>query len=532
MPGPSQAGKFKPRKPAKKIKVGAAAAASVVPDATSSSTAAAVAAAARSEGAAASAAAAGGRGRGGRDGGRGGGREASGRGESSGSGSSPGGRGARGGRGGRGRGPRAPLPQGQVFFTAAPPPSRKGSAAASKIAVGSNRSASTSGAGGGAAAPTAAQLLSNKPQGGDAEASEEVVGQMEKGIGARFGDGAGASGPASKRRLGGTGGDEYDEDYMPSTVLSSTEMKGPVDGANRAQMLRAEEQQYMYDSDSSAEEALPRPPEKTLPPTRLPFPVAPLPVGVGADPDPDEATVDKDTQRPFLYDNQQDRQQQQSSAAMPTREVPVVGLSMMGESNKFPTSPFVHPDHVEDLRREMESFFLFQFPTRLPPLQTAAQPETDKKSKVKYEHNVDATTAMLDEDEDHHHPPDGHVDDEQKEESKTKPNPQQPIPTTTTTTISEVVTAPTAAGTAFDNTLVSARPGRIGKLVVYKSGKTILQMETPSGETIRMNVTEGLTCGFIQQAVLVDPQKKVYVHLGDVHKSAVVSPDLQYAFGE
>lgn len=46
-----------------------------------------------------------------------------------------------------------------------------------------------------------------------------------------------------------------------------------------------------------------------------------------------------------------------------------------------------------------------------------------------------------------------------------------------------------------------------------------------------MNVSEGLTCSFEQQAVAIDPEQKHYVKLGDVHKTVVVTPDLGEAFG-
>ncbi len=41
-----------------------------------------------------------------------------------------------------------------------------------------------------------------------------------------------------------------------------------------------------------------------------------------------------------------------------------------------------------------------------------------------------------------------------------------------------------------------------------------------------MNVNEGLTCSFQQQAVAVDVEKGQYVTLGNVDKSIVISPDL------
>lgn len=41
-----------------------------------------------------------------------------------------------------------------------------------------------------------------------------------------------------------------------------------------------------------------------------------------------------------------------------------------------------------------------------------------------------------------------------------------------------------------------------------------------------MNVNEGLTCGFLQHAVVIDPDSSSYISLGEVKKSVVVSPDL------
>ena len=48
---------------------------------------------------------------------------------------------------------------------------------------------------------------------------------------------------------------------------------------------------------------------------------------------------------------------------------------------------------------------------------------------------------------------------------------------------------------------------------------------------MRLNVTEGLTCGFRQQAVAIDPDEGEFVALGDVEKTIVVTPDLEGAFG-
>jgi hypothetical protein len=47
---------------------------------------------------------------------------------------------------------------------------------------------------------------------------------------------------------------------------------------------------------------------------------------------------------------------------------------------------------------------------------------------------------------------------------------------------------------------------------------------------VRFNVTEGLSCGFLQQVVTTDTDKGNYTELGEVKKSIVVSPILDSAF--
>jgi hypothetical protein len=52
--------------------------------------------------------------------------------------------------------------------------------------------------------------------------------------------------------------------------------------------------------------------------------------------------------------------------------------------------------------------------------------------------------------------------------------------------ISEVVTPPVVA-TNFDNTLSHTAAGKFGKIVVYKSGKTVLVMEGAGGSKVSLN---------------------------------------------
>lgn len=44
-----------------------------------------------------------------------------------------------------------------------------------------------------------------------------------------------------------------------------------------------------------------------------------------------------------------------------------------------------------------------------------------------------------------------------------------------------------------------------------------------------MNVTEGLPCGLVQQAVAIDTEESTYIPLGDVNKTVVVTPDVASA---
>ncbi|CAJ1912007.1 unnamed protein product [Cylindrotheca closterium] len=157
-------------------------------------------------------------------------------------------------------------------------------------------------------------------------------------------------------------------------------------------------------------------------------------------------------------------------------------------------SPFVHSSAGESLSQK-DDWFLVQLPTRLPPLR--------KK--------VDETVVAMD------------VDGEEEERKQVKPTVEP------TSAYSEVVTHPVTPG-GFDNALLSAAPGRIGKMVVYKSGRTVLVMEGADGSTLQFNVAEGLSCSFLQQPVAIDSAKNTYIELGQVKKSLVVSPILDHTY--
>lgn len=402
-PPPAQAGKFKPRKPVKKVRPGEAS--GVVPDAASSASNLTVAFAPSTDNNAS-------------------------RSDRRSSGRDGGGRGDRGGRGrGRGRG-RAPIPSGRVFFTGGEKP--LSSSAKRKSAVDPSI---------------------GKPKSKDQEATEEVVGQLDTAIG------------SSKDGKAGYFGGNYDEDYEQSNFNEQAEQVGLGVGG------------FMYDSDSSREEerAKGRTQEySSIDPLELPFPSQPLPIGIGA------------AERPHAYESDTpsaDRVSSEQAVGTINQHLPEPSLS-----------PFVDSREADKLTWEMNSWFLVQFPTRLPPLQPRAP---------------DGPTAAFSAEDP--------IDDVNVED----PN-QQP-------TISEVVTPPVAAKT-HDNVLTSVAAGRIGKIIVYKSGKTVLKMEGADGRSsILMNVNEGLTCSFLQQVVVIDPDDAKFVALGNVSKSIVVTPDLESA---
>lgn len=196
MAPPSQAGKFKPRKPAKKINVGSSNA-EAVPIAVPSAPLAAAASSSSSANPRAE-----------RHAGRG-----------------------RGGRGGRG-----PPEQGQVFFTATPKPdaTRRGSSTAAKASGTST--AANRGSGEGASFKRSAALRPGGRDSDEAAAQEEVVGVMEEGVGST--------------RAGTTSTLGRYPDFHPETTTTKS---SPSAGARRDSRRSGQSwgDRYAYDSDSS-----------------------------------------------------------------------------------------------------------------------------------------------------------------------------------------------------------------------------------------------------------------------------------------
>eukprot|EP00531_Pseudo-nitzschia_arenysensis_P010633 CAMPEP_0116149508 /NCGR_PEP_ID=MMETSP0329-20121206/18998_1 /TAXON_ID=697910 /ORGANISM="Pseudo-nitzschia arenysensis, Strain B593" /LENGTH=415 /DNA_ID=CAMNT_0003645853 /DNA_START=42 /DNA_END=1289 /DNA_ORIENTATION=+ len=409
-PKPTQKGKFRPKKPQKKISkpistpatTGAAAPSSSAPIAVNSSSDTPIV---RNT---APIEHSGGRGRGGR-----------------------GGRGR--GRGGRGRGRgRIPIPQGTVFFTG-------GEKKPASTAKGSASKRSTSGSSG----ASRTSKKSDDAKGKDGKevmdaSTEEVVGQLDTAIG---GTKTAKKESVLERDYGDYGNDEGPkEDVATSTNLNISAG-------------------CMYDSDSSDEGSTRGPKLSSL--------IAPL-------------------ELPFSSKSS-------SKAIQPD----VASSSHVEEEDEDPeseelASPFVVTEDAEDLREEKNSWFLVQLPTRLPPMQKAfSAPENDNGDTMETDTPDQSSTTAA---------------------SNALAN------------ISEVAVPPVTTS-SFDHGLDKNAPGMIGKILVYKSGKTVLVLDGPD-DKVTMNVHEGLTCSFQQQAVAVNVEKGQYITLGDVNKSIVVSPDL------
>jgi hypothetical protein len=260
---------------------------------------------------------------------------------------------------------------------------------------------------------------------------------------------------------------------------------------------------YTYDSDSSREtkgkfgmafRKIVMPEEEPL---KLPFPpkknVAP---GIGHNYHP------QDPMNAIMNDDDDDHAMVPLAATSGQQPNQVPGTNYttsapiaMTTSGQTP-SPFVHVNHKEALEEEKRSWFLVQFPTRLPPLRSSLGDSANN--------NPDTTTAA------------GTGGDE---EELAALNQTMKLDT------AEVATPPVRVD-CFDNAMSSALPGRLGKIKVYKSGKTILVLTAPDGTQTNFHVTQGLPCVFQQQAAIIDLEHSNMVQLGKVGKTLVITPDL------
>jgi hypothetical protein len=137
--------------------------------------------------------------------------------------------------------------------------------------------------------------------------------------------------------------------------------------------------------------------------------------------------------------------------------------SMYQSESVQPPSPFVALHNTKEILNEKNSWFLVQLPTRLPPMQ--------KKSSTSDNGDVAAAAAAA---------AGGEVDDMVNETPET---PSSSDTTNIMNNISEVVVPPVTTSN-FDNGLDTIAPGRIGKIVVYKSGRTVLVLDSPDAKKV------------------------------------------------
>jgi hypothetical protein len=293
--------------------------------------------------------------------------------------------------------------------------------------------------------------------------TEEVVGQLETAIG--------GTGRAKKNSiLERDSGRDYEDD------------DGPMENVSEAINLNLTAG-CLYDSDSSDDRSTRKPRNFTpmISPLELPFPEKPLPIGVGS------------LSRRESYD-------------VPTVGKPDSANSTMIDFNdntndSKSASPFVALHKANDVAEENNSWFLVQLPTRLPPMQ---------------KNFTSSETGTVEDDE---------MGNAEDNENVADSAPSSSDVNNAMNNISEVIVPPVTTG-SFDNGLDKIAAGRIGKMLVYKSGKTVLVMDGPDGKKVTMDVNEGLTCSFHQQAVAVNVEEGSYVTLGNVNKSVVITPDL------
>lgn len=434
-----------------------------------------------------------------------------------------GGRSGRGGRDGRGRGRgRFIAPTGAAFFTgasakqpdqavpAAPQPEKVTSIAAGQdgavvlpftkpFSSDGDRSSSSFGV-----ARTAAESMAAAARARLGEGEEIIVAEMEIDEAERKKVSVLESSSVRRDGMPSLFDDENTDEIMPMGVDSN----------------------YVYDSDSSEEERrrVKKGGRETpgMIPLRLPFPLA--------------------NHQSAMYACQEVVEEKKDG-------VEGVVSSMMASqlANPDVVSPFLDWNSAETTDDakfiERNSWFLMKFPTRLPHLDHGslvggASKQTPHQSggvAVKSEVNEDGLEIVG---------------------SNT-----------------EIGDASASAGgidigaggiggidpVGYDNTLKDIAPGRYGKIVVYKSGRTELVVGGKNGEPevralryllaifhlnlnsrysfdppnihqVRMLINEGLQCGFRQEAVAIDHEEGTFVPMGDVSKSLVVTPDVERAF--
>ena len=301
------------------------------------------------------------------------------------------------------------------------------------------------------------------------------------------------------------------------------------DDENVDEMPMGVDSNYVYDSDSSEEERRQAKKkggrENGIKPLQLPFPLASY-------------------QTP-MYACQEDIEEKKDGMENIVSSMAVSQLATDAEER----SPFLDwssPQTREDMKfAERSSWFLMKFPTRLPHLDGGSLCGGVTKQNVQQSSSVGGV-AVKSENEEGLEVVDGNTEVGDTANSAVASGGE----------ISLVGGSTVSVG--YDNTLKDILPGRYGKILVHKSGRTELvvgghnggpevrilclfksihhhQARTTSNmlcnlSKVRMLINEGLHCGFRQEAVAIDHDEGNFVPMGDVTKSLIVTPDVERAF--
>lgn len=492
---PTQAGKFKPRKPKPKKT-----STSIKPPSSGSTPAASSSAS------------------GSRD------KSPSGRGEREGKGSKDGrgggrGRGGRGGRDrgrgrGRGRG-RFVKPKGQVFFTAnatasdnvknkdsRSDPSMIDDKEAVIFMPGMSGSTTSKISGPALVASTAEGRLAAAAQARKGEGDEIIVGEMEEGFG--VGDNKKASGGILSRTRLNKGPSMFDDEEEADGKASSlADYTYDSDSSEDGEIKRMAQQINAFKSRGKGGRSQPAP----LLPQQLPLPPTKRP-GLNR--------ID------YMYECQSLNQSSKNNKNQDEMKKKVNEV-VMDDPPLEP--PFLNLNKAtpEAKKDEEKSWMIFKFPTRLPRLQA---PSTLSGMAVKKENEMDLDENIGDDDDD--------------DEMDGLADPSEPSPDNVTSSSNSNPNSSSKNHTGlastrssgFDDTLKDSAAGRYGKIVMYKSGKTYLIVGDKSDSKnppVKMLLSSGLPCGFVQQAVTIDTDNG-YIPLGEVKNSFVVTPDVEEAF--
>lgn len=278
-----------------------------------------------------------------------------------------------------------PVPQGSVFFTG-------------NNATAAKKSRSRSAGG---------RLKKDGGAGGEGGEEEVVVGQLDVAIGSSAALLAKQEQQRAKQAAAESAGDYYADDGNPKPSRKT--------GSGNNQSGGAALDYILYDSDSDND--LETWSANALQPTQLPIP----------------------SNTPALDLMELDHQHEQYL-------------------------PFQLSEHNA---AEHSQWFLFQLPTRLPPLKTK---DGDAATAAGA-----AGSAFVD------HPQNDNDDMAAGIESKN----EDAVVAAVTPETPEVVTAPILAG-SFDNALATAKSGKLGRIQIHKSGKAVLLMDGPEGKVSKL----------------------------------------------